>query len=117
LEGALAGLIFWLKEYYSFPADTLVPAIAPAITPKPQVRLHMTMLPEETQYAVKITWNGHDLWLKKSDIKIERKDDGIWLTIPAHLLEQRAKQGYWMHQLNQCSVPHLHIMMQIRTLT
>jgi hypothetical protein len=87
LEGALVGSIAGLTEYYSFPTDTLVSPIAPAITPKPPVKLRMTILPEETQDAVRIVWNGRDIWLKKSAIKIERRDDGIWLTIPGHLLQ------------------------------
>jgi hypothetical protein len=88
LEGALVGSIIGLTEHYSFPADTLVSPIAPAITPKPPVKLRMTTLREETEQAVKIVCNGRDVWLQESAIKIERKDDGIWLTIPGHLLEQ-----------------------------
>jgi hypothetical protein len=76
-----------VDRYYFGRADEHIkPVSRPKPPPRP-VTLHMSILPEETATAVRIVWNGHDLWLKRSDITIERKDDGIWLTVPGHLLE------------------------------
>lgn len=73
--------------YYFGGADQFDPPDPGSPSWRPAVQLHMTTLSGETEHAVRIVWNGHDLWLKKSDIKIERRDDGIWLTIPGQLLE------------------------------
>lgn len=84
--GAIIGVVIPPTDTYYFGS------LEEPAPPEPRflsssVRLHTTLLPEETQDSAEIGWDGGDIWPKKSDIKIERKVDGIWLTVPAHLLE------------------------------
>jgi hypothetical protein len=84
--GAIIGVVNPPTDTYYFGSLEDPAPPEPRILPS-SVKLDMPLLPEEKQDAVRIVWNGRDIWLQKSDIKIERKGDGIWLTIPGHLLE------------------------------